>query len=397
MFNSLPDRPYDPLFHIMAQYRADTRTHKMDLGVGVYCTAEGKSPVMAAVAAAEEIRLRTQTTKKYMSLRGDERFLETMVHLTLGDMLSDETRLASIQTVGSTSGLALAFRLLKEANPKAKVLIGVPAWPLHETIARACDLEVARYDYFDRASQTLQFENLLNAVETASSGDVLLLQGPCHNPSGEDMSEDRLTEILNLADSKGLVLLADAAYYGFGDGLDNDLARVRKMLSGRKNALIAMSCSKAFGLYRERTGVLLAITEDKATTFKVQRNLEIIARNIVSMPPAHGAAIVGEILSDLTLTEVWRQELAEMCARVKTVRTELDACKETLTELTAIARQKGFFSLLPITPETTRTLAEDHAIYMPASGRINVAGFKAGEPQRFCTALADALQGAAPV
>lgn len=385
MFNSLPAPPEDALHGVMARFAADKRPDKIDLGVGVYRDATGASPIMRAVTAAERSSLLSQTSKSYLPLRGDHRFLEGMRRLVLGDAL--EGRLASVQTVGGTGGVRLAIEIAARAKPTIKVLIGTPTWPNHLTICEMLGVEVVTFDYFDPLSQSIQFGQLEEALLSASSGDMLILHGPCHNPSGEDLNDSQLDQIIELANNRGVVLLIDAAYYGLGNDLATDFSRLAYVMENLPQAFLVLSCSKAFGLYRERTGVLFAAMPNGFETELVQSTLERIARGTYSMPPAHGANVVGRILADVELSRSWREELVEMRERVVAVRIELSETSNGDPRLAAVQRQKGIFSLLALSESEVLQLAQEHAIYMPASGRINIAGFKKGDIWRFCDAI----------
>lgn len=385
MFQSLSQPPADALHGIMARYAADERPNKIDLGVGVFRDQRGVSPVMRAIAEAERRRTERGETKAYQGISGDPRFLVAMETLVFG--ANDKTRRAAIQTVGGTGGVYLAMACGKAANPNATVHIGNPTWPNHLSIANRLDLPVSTFEYFDKQTQTVRFDNLMDEIAHANDGDLFVFHGPCHNPTGADLTEAQLTDAIAACGDKRITPLIDAAYYGLGAPLEGDLAALRRALTKTPEAFLVVSCSKAFGLYRERTGVLFALCDNVKATGIVQATLETIGRSTYSMPPAHGAALVTEVLSDEALMHDWRTELYSMRTRVETLRTQLSQFANQLPALQAIAEQRGIFSLLPIDAVAVSAMARDHAVYMPASGRINIAGFKDGDVSRFVEAL----------
>ncbi len=385
MFSSLSTPPKDALHSVMARFNADSRLDKMDLGLGVYRDLQGNSPVMRAVKLAEEQLLATQTSKSYLELRGNQAFLDGMSKLVFAQALPD--RLAAIQCIGGTGGVRLALELTALANPGATVHVGLPTWPNHLSICDLVGLPVVTYPYFDVAKQSVQLEQIFAALERAQAGDLFVLHGPCHNPSGADLSEDDLQRLVALAVSRGVVPLLDVAYYGLGNPLAEDMPRLAQLLLACPKAYLVLSCSKAFGLYRERTGVLFAACETPTQLGVVQGHLEMIARGSYSMPPDHGAAVVGQILAEPDLKTMWSEELTQMRLRVKAARDGLASIGKSLEMLGAIDQQRGIFSLLPITPQIVAALAERHAVYLPSIGRINLAGFKTGDIERFVAAL----------
>lgn len=384
MFQTIPDPVPDALHGVMAAFRADPRPHKIDLGVGVYRDDSGASPVMAAVNAAEARLVARQDSKAYQALKGDEAFVDALGALALGG--PPPPRAAAIQGTGGTGCLRLALELAKAANPEVRLHLGLPSWPNHANLAAAAGIELITHRYFDAAGQQIDIAAIRAAAEATRAGDLFLFHGPCHNPTGADLDESERADLLAILRENGAVPLVDAAYFGLGDGLDADLAFVRSV-AAEPRALISVACSKAFGLYRERTGLLIAVTESGAEAARVQGRLETISRTMVSMPPAHGAAVVADILADPALRADWVKELDKMRARITGLRAELEALSNVAPMLAGISRQRGIFRMLPLGSEKIATLARDHAIHMAPSGRINIAGLKAGDAVR----LADAL------
>lgn len=385
MFAALNTPPEDSLHAVMGRYNADPRPNKIDLGVGVYRDAHGRSPIMECVAEGQRILERTETSKSYLALRGDERFLEQMAHLTFNG--SRPQRMAAIQTVGGTGGVRMAIELAKNANPDLTVYVGVPTWPNHLGICHQLQVSCETYNYFNTATQKINQAATFSALANAKAGDVFVLHGPCHNPTGADLSIEVVIELVEAAAAKGVIPLVDAAYYGLGNPIDEDLRRLANLLHEVPRAALVLSCSKTFGLYRERTGVLFLACSNLREATVVQATLEYIARGNYSMPPSHGAAVVGEVLGNDTLNAAWQQELTAMRQRIKDVRHALSTSGTEVPALSNVGMQKGIFSLLPLTPEHVALLADNAAIYMPQSGRINLAGLKQGDIDIFVDAL----------
>ncbi len=385
MLNTLPMPAADALHGVMARYAADRCSEKMDLGVGVYRDATGASPIMRAVLKSERAHIAEQTTKRYVSLQGDEHFLTGLQALTFGN--AHKNTLAKIQTVGGTGGIYLGIKLAAIANPNITIMIGTPTWPVHFTICDMLGVKTKAFSYFDKTTQTLQFESICDIITGANPDDMIILHGPCHNPSGQDLSKSQFHQILSLCEKHGVIPLIDAAYYGLGADLEEDLKQLSEALFHVPRAMLVMSCSKAFGLYRERTGALFIKAKTPDECGILQKTIEKVARNTYSMPPAHGGAVVGRILTDPELTAEWKAELNQMRQRLEGVRAELIKAARGDARMAGVATQKGIFSLLPISPEDVDKMASDHAIYMPSSGRINIAGFKVGDADRFCDAL----------
>lgn len=392
MFNLLRIPPDDPLHGVMARFAADTRTDKIDLGVGVYRDETGRAPIIGAVAAAEAEVVRRQTTKAYQGLRGDEVFLEHMQTLIFGNDEGD--RVASLQCVGGTGGIHLALSLTALINRDANVLIGIPTWPNHTAICEHVGLNVVAFDYFDKQAQTLRPENLWRAIREAVPGDLLILHGPCHNPTGADLSPEQFAHTLELAADRGVVPLIDAAYCGLANTIESDFAVLRQCVARFPEAFLVVSCSKIFSLYRERTGVLFVASNDPAAARRALATLERLARATYSMPPAHGAAVVAHVLGTAALRSAWAGEVDQMRRRLLDVRKRLMSLAESLPALAHITMQNGIFSLLPIGADIVEEMARTHAIYMPQSGRINIAGFKAGDERKFVSALRASLDKA---
>ena len=391
MFDRFPEPVADPLHAVMARCRADERPDKMDLGVGVYRDDRGASPVMKAVREAELWLAETGDTKAYQALAGDHEFIDAMMSLVLGDAhpAVREGRVAAIQGTGGTGSLRIAMDLARIAEPGARMLLGVPSWPNHAALAAAAGLELVTHPYLDVARQAINYESIIAAAREARAGDLFVLHGPCHNPTGADLSRAQRLELLAILAEKGAIPLIDAAYYGLGEGLQADLDVVREAAAAVPRAFIAVACSKSFGLYRERTGVLFAICADGGERARVQGQMEKTSRTLVSMPPAHGAAIVARVLGEPRLRALWEEELDGMRRRILGLRAELAALSNEAPILAGIDRQRGIFRMLPLSPEQTERLGCDHGIHMAQSGRINIAGLKSGDAPRLARALVE--------
>lgn len=384
LFDSLSRQAPDPVLALIGAFREDPRPHKIDLGVGVYRDLADATPVLRAVKAAERRLVAEQPTKAYLGPEGDVRFFELLKPILFGAVgLGD--RVSGIQTPGGTGALRLAAELIAKAQPAARVWIGEPTWPNHIPILQAARLELMRYRHFDVATQTLSFDAMIAALGSARRGDVVLLHGCCHNPTGADFTPAQWTRLAALIVERGLLPLIDLAYQGLGDGLDADAAGARIVIEAVGEALVAYSCDKNFGLYRERVGALYAIAPDAGRAGVIQSNLLALARANWSMPPAHGGAIVSTVLDDPALAADWHDELEAMRTRIIAVRMLVAGADGSLA---AIAGQRGLFSMLPLSPDQVRRLKEEHAIYMTSSARINVAGLTPATIPRFVEAVA---------
>ena len=378
MFDTLARQPDDPLLALIGLYKADARPGKVDLGVGVYRDEQGATPIFRAVKAAERRLVEGQTTKTYVGPEGDPVFLERLWDLTTGPAGRDLAT-AAVQTPGGSGAVRLAADLMARMGVR-KIWLGLPTWPNHQAIFKAAGLEVVTYPFFDVPSQTVLFDGMMDALKGAKAGEAVLLHASCHNPTGGVLAPEQWATVSALIASSGLLPLVDSAYQGFGKGLEADSAGLRTLLGAVPEALVAVSCSKNFGLYRERTGAIYAIAATKDAALSVRTNLAGLARTSYSMPPDHGAAIVSMILGDPALKADWTAELETMRMRVATIRQRLAAgLARRWQVLTAIAEQEGMFSLLPLEEADVMRLRADQAIYMPGSGRINIAGLKSAE------------------
>lgn len=373
LLDALDRQPPDALLALIGLHRDDSRSDKIDVGVGVYRDASGATPVLRAVKAAERRLVAEQPTKAYLGPEGDARFVALLEPIVFGPSLSGSPRLTGVQTPGGTGALRLGAELLARAAPEARVWMGSPTWPNHAPIFAAAGLRVEDHRYFDAAASDLDFDGMIRALGHAEAGDIVLLHGCCHNPTGTGLSLDQWRVLSDLLVGRGLVPFVDLAYQGLGDGLDEDAAGLRLLLATVGEALVAYSCDKNFGLYRERVGALWVMGAATASLPAIRDNLLVLARSLWSMPPDHGAAIVRVILDDPALAADWRRELDAMRHRINALRRSLAAGHPRLEP---IGRQRGMFAMLPIGHQAVETLREHSGIYMAGAGRINVAGLR---------------------
>ena len=379
MFEQLKSQPEDKILALIAAFRGDPRSDKIDLGVGVYKDATGLTPVMRAVKAAEKTLWETQNTKTYTGLAGDPAFADAIIDLVLGDIVARD-RIAAVATPGGTGAIRQALELIRLAAPQATVWLSNPTWPNHPSIIRYLGMKSAEYRYFDEATRGVDVPGMLADLAQVAPGDVVLLHGCCHNPTGANPTADQWAEVITLLKSRGAVPLVDLAYQGFGDGLDTDAQATRAVAAAFDECLIATSCSKNFGIYRERTGLLMAISRDAAQTKVTQGTLAFLNRQNYSFPPDHGARVVTMILTDPALRADWEAELEEIRLNMLSLRTALAAELQRLTNTDRfgyLATHRGMFSRLGTTPEVVERLRAEHGIYMVSDSRMNIAGLNA--------------------
>lgn len=384
MFNKLKAQPADSLLALIKVFHADTRQTKIDLGVGVYRDQHGKTPVMRAVKKAEKFLLETQDSKRYLGPEGDLTFVNLLKPTIFGATSNVLERTVGIQTPGGSGALRLGAELIAAANPNAQVWLGTPSWPNHAPIFGSARLAVKDYQFFDLATQKIDFDRVVEALSLANAGDIVLLHGCCHNPTGIDFTTEQWNQITALVVERALVPFIDLAYQGLGDGLEQDAEPTRLVLSAVDEAMVAYSCDKNFGLYRERVGALYLVSRNSRELQIAESNLASLARVNWSMPPDHGAAIVRAVLESAELTEVWKAELQEMCSRVNGNRATLAAAHPALA---FIAKQRGLFSNLAISKETAAALRLKHGIYMADSGRMNLAGMQPDDAEAIVKSL----------
>jgi aspartate aminotransferase len=396
MLERLDRLPPDPILGLMAAFRADNDPQKVDLGVGVYRDDQGDTPILKAVRQAEQAVLARQSTKSYVAAAGNPGFNQAMEKLVFGADHPALTggRVRTIQAPGGCGALRLGAELIRAASPDSVVHVSTPTWANHIPLLSGCGLKLERYPYFDPATGGVNFSAMVGALERLPARSVVLLHASCHNPTGADLTDAQWRELLGLVKSRDLLPFIDMAYQGLGGGVVEDAYGIRLFCSELPEVTVAVSCSKNFGLYRERTGALHVVTETKPAADAVLTQLVRIARSIYSMPPDHGAAIVHEILDNSGLRELWTEELAAMRKRIQGLRHEAvrqlkQACPQR--DFGFIATQRGMFSYLGVTVEQVRELQSRHHVYMTDDSRINIAGLRRENLEYFAQAVAKVL------
>ena len=392
MFENLKEQPADKILQLMEFYKADPRADKIDLGVGVYKNAEGVTPVMRAVKAAEKKIWEDQSTKAYTGLAGDPAFADGMVSLVLGDAV-ERGQVAAAATPGGTGAVRQAFEMIRLANPEARIFVSDPTWPNHLSILKFMDMPVVTYRYFDSATGGVNFAGMMEDLGQLKQGDVVLLHGCCHNPTGANLDMAQWQEVVDCLNKAGAIPMIDIAYQGFGDGLDEDAAGTRLVASSVPECLIAASCSKNFGIYRERTGLLMAVSADAGKTKVAQGTLNFLNRQNYSFPPDHGARVVATILGDPALRADWAAELEEVRLGMLELRKQLAGELARLTNsdrFAFLAEHRGMFSRLGTTPELVQKMREDSGIYMVGDSRMNIAGLNTQTVPVLAKAIVDA-------
>ncbi|MCT7941822.1 amino acid aminotransferase [Shewanella holmiensis] len=396
MFELLKAMPADPILGLLTQYRADSHPQKVDLGVGVYKDPQGHTPILACVKVAEQRRTDSEDTKVYIGPTGSPLFNQLMTELAFGKnhVALIANRIRTVSTPGGTGALRVAADFIKRCRPNAVLWVSDPTWANHTGLFEAAGITVKTYPYYDYDTKSLKFEQMLAALNQVSKDDVVLLHACCHNPSGMDLTTEQWDEVISVTAKQGFTPLIDMAYQGFGDGVDEDAYGVRQMAAAVENMILCSSCSKNFGLYRERIGACSIIGKDAAQTDVAFSVLLYVVRCIYSMPPAHGAAIVETILADADLKQQWLDELAVMRNRINGNRSMLvNKLIENGVEqdFSFIAQQKGMFSFLGVNQTQVETLKSQHSIYMVGSSRISIAGISESNVDYLAKSIASIL------
>jgi aspartate aminotransferase len=397
MFERLERLADDPILGLMAAFRADADPRKVDLGVGVYRNERGETPVLQAVRAAEQAVLARQTSKTYVAPAGNAGFNQALEKLVFGEAhpALKDGRVRTIQTPGGCGALRLGAELIRVAMPEAVAYVSTPTWANHVPLLTGSGLVLERYPYYDPATGGVSFAAMLEKLKQLPSRTVVVLHASCHNPTGADLSEREWREALSVVAERGLVPYIDMAYQGLGSGVAEDAFGVRSFAAELPELIVAVSCSKNFGLYRERTGALHVVGHTPAAADALLSHLVRIARTIYSMPPDHGAAIVHEVLQNRELCAAWLEEVSSMRARIGALRAALvaqlaRACPGR--DFSFIARQKGMFSYLGVSSDRVRALREQHHVYMTDDSRMNIAGLRSDNIAYFAEAVAEVLQ-----
>lgn len=395
MFESAELNPPDAIFGLTEKFRADPSENKISLTIGVYKDENGNTPLMKAVAEAEEILAKANASKAYLPIDGLPAYNQHVGNLLLGPV-ADSVKWKSTQTPGGTGALRVAGELLKRSLGIDTVWMSKPTWANHPKIFGDAGLNVSQHEYLGDGGVTLDFDAMMKSIaDQTKSGQAILLHGACHNPTGVDPTKEQWSDLLTLVSEKGLLPIFDFAYQGFGDGLDEDAAAIREFLAdGKHEALICNSFSKNFGLYGERVGGLTVVSTTDDAAAAMQSQVKTIIRRMYSNPPTHGAAIVNTVLSDATLRSSWETELNEMRNRIKQLRT---AFVETMQQVAPqrdfsfMNDQRGMFSYSGLSGKYAERLMKDHSVYILGSGRINVAGINDSNRQPLCEAIASVL------
>ncbi|MEM8978972.1 MAG: amino acid aminotransferase [Pseudomonadota bacterium] len=376
MFAQLTQQPADKILALMAEFRDDPRPTKIDLGVGVYKDANGNTPIIEAIKAAEKDLWEAETTKSYVGLAGDKAFADAMIELVLGDS-QPRAAVSAAATPGGTGAVRQAFDLIAMANPKATIWVSDPTWPNHLSILKHMRIPFETYRYFDAETRGVDAQGMLEDLAAAEPGDVVLLHGCCHNPTGANLKPAEWDAVIALLQEKSLTPMIDIAYQGFGDGLEEDAAATRKVAAAMPETIIAASCSKNFGIYRERTGILMTVSQDPKLQGLTQDTLAYLNRQNYSFPPDHGARLVTMILQSEPLRASWEAELESMRQNMLVLRQALADALQTESgsdRFGFIADHRGMFSRIGATPEQVAALKTDHGIYMVGDSRMNIAG-----------------------
>lgn len=396
MFEVLPKLPADPILGLSAAFKQDTNPGKIDLGVGVYKDEDGKTPILTSVAKAQQILMQKEDSKSYIPPQGNQGYIDGMLELLLGAghpaLLVN--RVSAVQAPGGCGALRILAELLKRCNDKLTVWVSDPTWANHIPLIGNAGLNLETYPYFDKENASINFEGMVKCLEKVNKGDVVLLHGCCHNPTGADLTQLQWQKVMELAKEREFIPFIDTAYQGFGDGLEEDAFGIRLMAENLPEVIVAASCSKNFGLYRERVGLAAMITRDATSREITQSQIQSIARGIYSMPPSYGGALVDIILNDAELKAEWMQEVEAMRSRMQDLRqllaTKLKE-KGATKDFDFVTQQKGMFSFLCISPEQVQQIRKEHSVYFVDSSRVNIAGISHKNVDALASALVSVL------
>ena len=393
MFEALPDPKADAILALMTAFRADPREDKKDLGVGVYKDAAGKTPVMRAIKKAEQRLLDTQQTKAYVGPLGSPEFCSAMITQVFGKD-AERNRIRAAQSVGGSGALRVLSELMKRGRPDASIWVSDPSWPNHVPLLGSAGYSMKTYNYYDNANSSVDLDAMLASLNKAAKGDIVVLHGCCHNPTGADLTLDQWNKVIDLLEAKELFPFVDLAYQGFGDGLEEDAASVRLMAKRLPELIVAASCSKNLGLYRERVGAAMLMGKNEVDASRAHALLASVIRSNYSMPPDHGANSTEIVLTDDALNSDWREELESMRVRMVRLRQEFsDAMRKRSNSdrFDYIAQQKGMFSRLPLNTLQLEQLRSEYGIYIVGDGRINVAGLPEGDLDTLADAVCNVM------
>ena len=388
MLDALQAQPADALLALIKLHAADPRDDKIDLGVGVYRTGDGATPVFKAIKGAEQRLVDEQDSKSYLGPEGDGGFVSGLMPYIFGENPERGGRIAGMQTPGGTGAVRLALALAQKAGAR-RVHLGTPSWPNHAQIVSDLGLETVPFDHA-LPDGTANLDAVLRVIREGGEGELVLLHGCCHNPTGIDYTDEQWRAIADALANSAVLPVLDIAYQGLGHGMEEDAAGIRTVIDAVPEALVAYSCDKNFGLYRDRVGAFYVLAKEAGDLDAIMSNANMLARATWSMPPDHGGAAVRIVVEDADLTRDWLGELDDMRERMRGVRERLAAADGDIPGLNlgALADQNGFFAVLPLSSDQIAALRKDHGIYMAGSGRINVAGLHRGNIDKFIAALA---------
>ena len=391
MLEQLQQQPPDKILALMQTFKEDPRVNKLDLGIGVYKNENGQTPIINALKKAEKILWEQETTKSYTKLTGDSDFQTVMKELIFSDCVSEDI-ISTAHTPGGTGAIRQAFELIKLASPNSKIWISNPTWPNHISILKFLNIPYSEYVYFDKKTCELNFDGMMESLKNTKPGDIILLHGCCHNPTGANLNNDQWKELQKFLCDNQLVPLIDLAYQGFGDGLDEDAYGVRLLAKKCKEVILAASCSKNFGIYRERTGILFTISENEKIKNISSNTLAFLNRQNFSFPPDHGGKLVTLILKNEELKSSWIKELNEMRLNMLDIRKSLAEelrKKSQSNRFDFLETHRGMFSLLGATKDQVLSMREKHAIYMIEDSRVNIAGLNKKRLSKLAGAIID--------
>jgi len=391
MLEQLQQQPPDKILALMQTFKEDPRANKLDLGIGVYKNENGQTPIINAVKKAEKILWEQETTKSYTKLTGDSDFQTVMKELIFSDCVSEDI-ISTAHTPGGTGAIRQAFELIRLASPNSKIWISNPTWPNHISILKFLNIPYSEYVYFDKKTCELNFDGMMESLKNTKPGDIILLHGCCHNPTGANLNNDQWKELQKFLCDNQLVPLIDLAYQGFGDGLDEDAYGVRLLAKKCKEVILAASCSKNFGIYRERTGILFTISENEKIKNISSNTLAFLNRQNFSFPPDHGGKLVTLILKNEELKSSWIKELNEMRLNMLDIRKSLAEelrKKSQSNRFDFLETHRGMFSLLGATKDQVLSMREKHAIYMIEDSRVNIAGLNKKRLSNLAGAIID--------
>jgi len=393
LFEQLNALPPDAILTLIGEYQNDSRELKIDLGVGVYRDESGQTPILKVVKKAEQFLVDTQPTKSYLGSGGNPEFNEAIQALTFGEAATDD-RITTLQTPGGSGSLRVAAGLIMRARPDATLWASDPTWANHIPLLGGAGVAIKSYPYYDPETKDIRFDDMLEVLDTIPAGDIVLLHGCCHNPTGIDFSTDQWQAIADVVVQRDLIPYIDFAYQGFAEGLDEDAYPVRLMVSRVPEMIVSSSCCKNFGIYRDRVGSLSLVGKDGGTSTVLRSQANNIVRTMYSMPPDHGAAAVSHILNDPSLREEWLVELASMRDRLKGMRALLGAALREEApdhDFSHIERAHGMFCFVGITPEQVERVKSEFSVYMVNSSRINVAGITKDNVGHLASSIAAVL------